>query len=90
MSHFTDPEEPPTEEFDPDYTDDLGDDLPGAMPHPFVDPIMHCKYLELLVHYLYVLILLIGCNLTPAHPVVRLDAAILLVTTALLLLALYL
>jgi hypothetical protein len=61
MSHFTDPKEPPTEEFDPDYTDDLGDDLPGAMPYPFVDPITHCKYLELLVLYLYVLILLIGC-----------------------------
>jgi hypothetical protein len=40
---FTDPEEPPTEEFDPDYIDDLGDDLLGATPHPFVDPITHCK-----------------------------------------------
>jgi hypothetical protein len=93
MSRFTDPEEPPTEEFDPDYTDDLGDDLPGAMPHPFVDPIMHCKYVELLVLYFYAIILLIGCmvgycflshlpccNLTPAHPAVRLDAALSLVT----------
>jgi hypothetical protein len=61
MSRFTDSEEPPTEEFDLDYTKDLGDDLPGAMPHPFIDPITHCKYLELLVLYLYVLILLIGC-----------------------------
>jgi hypothetical protein len=43
MSCFTDPEEPPTKEFDPDYTDDLGDDLPGGMPHPFIDPITHCK-----------------------------------------------
>jgi hypothetical protein len=39
MSCFTDPEEPPIEEFDPDYTNDLGDDLPGATPHPFIDPI---------------------------------------------------
>jgi hypothetical protein len=93
MSHFIDPEEPPTEEFDPDYTDDLGDDLPGATPHPFVDPITQCKYLELLVLYFYTIILLIGCmvvycflnhlsccNLTPAHPAVRLDAALSLVT----------
>jgi hypothetical protein len=43
MSRFIDPEEPPTEEFDPDYTDDLGDDLPGATPHPFIDPITHCN-----------------------------------------------
>jgi hypothetical protein len=34
MLRLTDPEEPPTEEFNPDYTDDLGDDLPGATPHP--------------------------------------------------------
>jgi hypothetical protein len=61
MSCFIDLEEPLTEEFDPNYTNDLGDDLPGATPHPFVDPITHCKYLELLVHYLYVLILLIRC-----------------------------
>jgi hypothetical protein len=47
MLRLTDPEEPPTEEFDPDYTDDLGDDLPGAMPHPFVDPITHCKILRI-------------------------------------------
>jgi hypothetical protein len=93
MSRFTDPEEPPIEEFDPDYTDDLGDDLSGATPHPFVDPITHCKYLELLVLYFYVLILLIGCmvvycflshlpccNLIPAHPAVRLDVALSLVT----------
>jgi hypothetical protein len=51
MSRFIDPEEPPTEEFDPDYTDDLGDDLPGATPHPFIDPITQCKYLELVVLY---------------------------------------
>jgi hypothetical protein len=93
MSRFIDLEEPPTKEFDPDYTDDLGNDLPGATPHPFVDPIMHCKYLELLVLYFYVLILLIGCmvvycflshlpccNLIPAHPADRLDAALSLVT----------
>jgi hypothetical protein len=93
MLRLTDPEEPLTEEFDPDYTDDLGDDLPGAMPHPFVDPITHCKYLELLVLYFYAIMMLIGCmvvycffshlpccNLTPAHPAVRLDAAISLVT----------
>jgi hypothetical protein len=43
MLRLVGPEEPLTEEFDPDYTDDLGDDLPGAMPHPFVDPTMHCK-----------------------------------------------
>jgi hypothetical protein len=93
MSCFTDPEELPTEEFDPDYTDDLGDDLRGATPHPFIDPITQCKYLELLVLYFYAIILLIGCmvvycflshlpccNLTPAHPTVRLDAALSLVT----------
>jgi hypothetical protein len=61
MSCFIDLEEPPTEEFDPDYIDDLGDDLPGATPHPFVDPITHCKYLESLVLYFYAIILLIGC-----------------------------
>jgi hypothetical protein len=43
MLCLTDPEEPPTEELDPDYTDDLGDDLSGATPHPLVDPITHCK-----------------------------------------------
>jgi hypothetical protein len=93
MLRLADPEEPPTEEFDPDYTDDLGDDLPGATPHPFVDPITHCKYLELLVLYFYVIMLLIGCmvvyyflshlpccNLTPTHPAIRLDAALSLVT----------
>jgi hypothetical protein len=32
MLRLTDPEEPPTEEFDPNYTDNLGDDLPGATP----------------------------------------------------------
>jgi hypothetical protein len=51
MLRLADPEEPPTEEFDPDYTDDLGDDLPGATSHPFVEPITHCKYLELPVLY---------------------------------------
>jgi hypothetical protein len=43
MSCFADPEEPPTKEFDPDYTDVLGDDLLGATPHPFVDPITYYK-----------------------------------------------
>jgi hypothetical protein len=32
MLRLADPEEPPTEELDPDYTDDLGDDLLGATP----------------------------------------------------------
>jgi hypothetical protein len=27
-------EDLPTEEYDPDYSEDLGDDLPGATPHP--------------------------------------------------------
>jgi hypothetical protein len=93
MLRLTDSEEPPTKEFDPYYTDELGDDLPGATPHPLVDPITHCKYLELLVLYFYVRILRIGCmvvycflshlpccNLTPAHPAIRLDAALSLVT----------
>jgi hypothetical protein len=93
MLRLTDPEEPPTEEFDPDYTDDLGDDLPDATPHRFVYPITHCKYLEFLVLYFYAIILLIGCmvvycflshlpccNLTPSHPAVRLDAALSFVT----------
>ena len=34
MSRLTDPEEPQTMEHDPDYTKELGDDLPGAMSHP--------------------------------------------------------
>jgi hypothetical protein len=34
MSRLTDPEEPPTEEYDPDYTEDLGDDLLGATSYP--------------------------------------------------------
>jgi hypothetical protein len=66
MSHLTDPEEPPTKEFDPDYTDDLGDDLPGATPHPLVDPITHCKLLELLVLYLSLQIMMIGCMVVTA------------------------
>jgi hypothetical protein len=56
MLRLADPEEPPTEELDPDYTDDLGDDLPGATPHPFVDPITHCKNLDLLVLYFHAII----------------------------------
>jgi hypothetical protein len=77
----------------------LGDDLPGATPHPLVDHITHRKKLELLVLYYYCnnddgrlhgrysFLSLFPCyNLTTA----RLDAAILPVTTALLLLALYL
>jgi hypothetical protein len=86
MLRLTDPEEPPTEEFDPDYNDDLGDDMLGVTPYPFVDPIKHYKYLELLVLYFYAIIMLIGCmvvycflsnlpccNLTPAHPAVNTD-----------------
>jgi hypothetical protein len=34
MFCLIDPEEPPTEDFNPDYTEDLGDDLPCAMSHP--------------------------------------------------------
>ena len=35
MSCLADLEEPQTEEYDPDYTKELGDDLPtGAMSHP--------------------------------------------------------
>jgi hypothetical protein len=56
MLRLTDPEEPPTQEFDPDYTDNLGDDLPGATPHPFVDLITHCKCLELLALYFHAII----------------------------------
>jgi hypothetical protein len=44
---FTDPKEPPIEEFDPDYTDDLGDDLPGVTPHPFVDPVYAMQILRI-------------------------------------------
>jgi hypothetical protein len=33
MSRLTEPEEPPTEEYDPNYTEDLRDDLPGATSH---------------------------------------------------------
>jgi hypothetical protein len=93
MLRLIDPEEPQIEAFDPDYTDDLGDDLPGATPQPFIDPITHCKYLKLLVLYFYAIMMWIGCmvvycflshlpccNLTPAHPAVRLDVASSLVT----------
>ena len=34
MSRFNDPEEPQTEEHDPNYTVEFGYDLPGAMSHP--------------------------------------------------------
>jgi hypothetical protein len=34
MFYLIEPEEPPTEDFGPNYTKDLGDDLPGAMSHP--------------------------------------------------------
>jgi hypothetical protein len=34
MFCLTEPEEPLTEDFDPDYTKDLGDDLLGATSHP--------------------------------------------------------
>jgi hypothetical protein len=34
MSCLTDLEEPQIEENDPNYTKELGDDLPGAMSHP--------------------------------------------------------
>ena len=34
MLRLTEPEDLPTEEYDPDYNEDLGDDLPGATPHP--------------------------------------------------------
>jgi hypothetical protein len=34
MFRSIDPKEPPTEDFDPDYTEELGDNLPGAMSHP--------------------------------------------------------
>ena len=33
MSRLIDLEEPQTEENDPDYTEELGDDLPGATSH---------------------------------------------------------
>jgi hypothetical protein len=33
MLGLTEPEDLLTEEYDPDY-EDLGDDLPGATPHP--------------------------------------------------------
>jgi len=34
MLRLTELEDLPTEEYDPDYSEDLGDDLPGATPHP--------------------------------------------------------
>ena len=40
MSRLIDPEEPQTEEHDPDYTEELGDDLLGAMSYP-TSPIRH-------------------------------------------------
>jgi hypothetical protein len=36
MLCLTEPEDLPTEEYDLDYNEDLGDDLPGAMPHPIL------------------------------------------------------
>jgi hypothetical protein len=32
--HLIEPEDLPIEEYDPDYNEDLGDDLLGATPHP--------------------------------------------------------
>jgi hypothetical protein len=36
MLRLTEPEDLPTEEYDPDYSEDLGDDLPGATPYPIL------------------------------------------------------
>ena len=53
MSRLTDPEEPQTEEHDPDYTEELGDDLPGATSHPTSqNPIRHA-IMQMLVLYFY-------------------------------------
>jgi hypothetical protein len=43
MLRLVDLEESPTKEFDPNYTDDLGDDLPGVTPHLFINPITYYK-----------------------------------------------
>jgi hypothetical protein len=34
MLRLTEPEDLLTKEYDPDYSEDLGDNLPGPMPHP--------------------------------------------------------
>jgi hypothetical protein len=34
MLRLIEPEDLSTEEYDPDYSEDLGDDLLGATPHP--------------------------------------------------------
>jgi hypothetical protein len=34
MLRLIEPEDLPTKEYDPDYSENLGDDLSGAMPHP--------------------------------------------------------
>ena len=53
MSRLADPEEPQTKEHDPNYTEELGDNLPGAMSHPTSqNPIRHAT-MQMLVLYFY-------------------------------------
>jgi hypothetical protein len=61
MLRLTEPEDLPTEEYDPDYSEDLGDDLPGAMPHPISYILLHMLKLEMLVLYLLRNNMLLGC-----------------------------
>ena len=47
ISRLTDPEEPTTEEYDPDYTEEPEDDLPGATSHATsLNPISHAMNVE--------------------------------------------
>jgi hypothetical protein len=42
MLRLTEPEDLPTEEYDHNYSEDLGDDLLGVTPPPnLIDPITH-------------------------------------------------
>ena len=53
MSRLTDPEEPQTEEHDPDYIEELGDDLLGATSYPTSqNPIRHAT-MQMLVLYFH-------------------------------------
>ena len=53
MSRLIDLEEPQTKEHDPDYTEELGYDLPGAMSHPTSQNTIIHAIMYMLVLYFY-------------------------------------
>jgi hypothetical protein len=82
MFRLTDPEEPSTKDFDPDYTEDLGDNLPGAMSNQPHRILLDMLLLSLLALYFHASETMIGCmvellvrhhlvaTITPAHPLI--------------------